>query len=327
MEESFLMSAAGANVLARNFNRSDGLCPSALSGAFPRYCCAAVLLVAMALKTNQLVTDPALGVSSGSRWLQAGLIESECIIAAWLLSGSRQRWCRRVSLVTFAGFGCYSLYLALNGMVSCGCFGRLSVNPWWTSTLDAVLVLLLRRWKPSSAVADRGFESNREHRGRATMLVRNIAAPGIIGLFLAVIAGRGGPRTMIDAESIADQSSVILMPESWIGRRFPLTADIDIGEHLSRGSWTLVFYHHDCPKCREALPRYERLAEKWRHAGLDSEFALIQVPPYVAEVPVTDRSWWHGTLSDRKEWFVTTPAEVKLVDGWVVAASSGNVPQ
>ena len=123
----------------------------------PPFGCAAILIIAATLKTHELVTNPALGVLYGSRWPHAGLIEYECILAGWLLSGFRPAWCRGVSLVSFAGFCCYSLYLALSGTASCGCFGQVRVNPSLTFTLDAGLLVLLWRWRPSLGGASWGF--------------------------------------------------------------------------------------------------------------------------------------------------------------------------
>lgn len=104
---------------------------------------------------------------------------------------------------------------------------------------------------------------------------------------------------------------------------FPLFKDIDLGERLTRGSWIVVFYHHDCPKCEEAIPKYERLARKLKDAGQAIEVALIEVPPYGTFEPIANRNHWRGKLSDRKKWFVLTPSEIKLADGRVTACRPG----
>src|SRR5438270_5056315 len=105
----------------------------------PRFLCAGTLLAAALLKTNQLFTDPGLGLLYGSRWRDAALAEYELALALWLLSGFRLRSARRLALLTFTTFGAYALYLGVSGESSCGCFGKASVNPWWTVALDALL--------------------------------------------------------------------------------------------------------------------------------------------------------------------------------------------
>src|SRR5262245_1148149 len=114
-----------------------------LRRGYVRFTCVIVLVLAAVLKGYQLYADPALGVLYGSRWLQAALVEYEMMLGMWLFSGVALPWARRVTLVTFLGFGCYSLYLGAAGHSSCGCFGQVKVNPWLTLAFDTVMIVLL----------------------------------------------------------------------------------------------------------------------------------------------------------------------------------------
>jgi thiol-disulfide isomerase/thioredoxin len=291
---------------------------AALRGILPRLGCAVILIIAATLKTHQLIANPGLGALYGSRWLQVGLIEYECIVAVWLMSGFRPTWCRGVSLITFAGFGCYSLYLALSGTTSCGCFGQVHVNPWWAFTLDGVLVLLLWQWNPYFVTGSSWrFGAGLAYLGRMPTLFRVAAGLTVLGVPIVAITGWGRGTAATDAESLANQELVVLEPEQWIGKRFPLFEYIDIGEHLATGSWVLVFYHSDCAKCQEATPKYERLAEELKEAGDAVQVALIEVPPYGTMELVANRIRWRGRLTERKEWFIMTPTEVRITDGQV----------
>lgn len=103
---------------------------------------AGVLLVCAAvLKAVELVNEPAVAMLNPvGRFFVAIQIGVELGLGLFVLSGlywSKLRW---LLLILFAGFAGYSLYLALNGAASCGCFGPLRVEPWWTFLLDVAIV-------------------------------------------------------------------------------------------------------------------------------------------------------------------------------------------
>jgi thiol-disulfide isomerase/thioredoxin len=289
---------------------------------FPRFGCATILIFAAAFKTYELVRNPAVGFVYGSRWLQSGLIEYECVLAAWLLSGYRPILCRRVSLVTFMGFGCYSLYLALSGTASCGCFGQLRITPWMAFVLDTVLVMLLWQWNPFLGGGTWRFEDGPLRPQRIPSILRAMASVALVGVPMFAIAAWGRNTAVIDEKSLVNQDVVVLEPDQWVGKRFPLFNYIDIGKSLSTGSWVLVFYRHDCPKCHEAIPKYERLARQLRESGQPVHVALIQIPPYGSLESVASMVCWRGNLDEHKEWFMITPSEVRITDGQVTATSS-----
>jgi hypothetical protein len=68
-------------------------------------------------------------------------IELEITLGVWLLSGWFQRGAWLGALGFFGVLAGVSLYLALIGQRSCGCFGRVPVNPWLTFTLDVWLLM------------------------------------------------------------------------------------------------------------------------------------------------------------------------------------------
>ena len=110
---------------------------------------AAVLLTAAVLKTYELATGPVLGNELlDSRWLLMAVVEFELFFGIWLLSGfyPRQTWA--AAILCFGIFACVPLYKALAGHASCGCFGPVPINPWYTTAFDAAIVLLLLYWRP-----------------------------------------------------------------------------------------------------------------------------------------------------------------------------------
>lgn len=273
-------------------------------GQVPRFLCASVLLVAASLKGYALATDPAHGVLYGSRWLQYVLVEYEVLLAAWLLSGFAQAACRKVALATFAGFGCYALYLAVTGAVSCGCFGAAEMNPWWTFALDCVVFLLVWRWMPTTSVS------------RVTRLAGVVALPIAVGIALAIIVA-AQPRAAIADGITTSGSTVLLEPEKWVGKPFPLFAYIDIGERLRHGSWELLIYRHDCAKCQEAI------ASLATDTASQSSLVLVEIPPFSAKPRSLDNlAFLEGQLENGRRWLVSAPVYVSIDNGRVVSVSS-----
>lgn len=108
-----------------------------------------LLLTAAALKSHGLALDPLAEDSFlSSPRLQIATIQVEVLLGLWLLSG----WMRRVAWVVAIGFfgvmALVSFSLVTEGQESCGCFGRLTVNPWVTLALDVTCVAALAVWRP-----------------------------------------------------------------------------------------------------------------------------------------------------------------------------------
>jgi hypothetical protein len=107
-----------------------------------------LLLAAALLKVNGLATDPVgrIGVF-GSAEFQVAVIEFELFLAAWLLTGLAPMGSWLVAFATFSGFAAVSAYQGWIGQSSCGCFGRLSVSPWYALSIDIIILagLLIAR--------------------------------------------------------------------------------------------------------------------------------------------------------------------------------------
>jgi len=108
-----------------------------------------LLIVAAVLKGHELLTVP---VAGRSIWTSRGFlivqIELELALGLWIVSGIAKRAVWWVVVGCFILFGGISLYKGLTGADSCGCFGRVPVNPWVTLLaidFPALVVLLLYR--------------------------------------------------------------------------------------------------------------------------------------------------------------------------------------
>tara|TARA_R110002167_G_scaffold101723_3_gene264689 strand:+ start:5025 stop:5918 length:894 start_codon:yes stop_codon:yes gene_type:complete len=277
-----------------------------------RYIIGILLLVTAILKAYELSTSPITveGYFS-SRVFLTGFVLFELAFGLVLLSGV---WLRQTWKATFALFGLFagiSLYKGLAGFESCGCFGRFEVDPWWTFTMDVVVLTVLLRWKSH-------WE---KFIPAANCRLR------IVAVFFVLIGGTAGyfmasytPTVMNEKGVIVgDGSFVVLQPEKWVGQPLPIGSAIDVFEQLKHDQCILLLYHHDCSKCQEVLPLYEEIAAK--KLSNISTIALIEVPPYGKLHRHLTNSLLHGRLSDEKDWFVKTPTEIVLEDGIVTKIS------
>jgi hypothetical protein len=103
-----------------------------------------LLLAAAVLKLNGLAIEPVArtGVFSLPEF-QLGLVEIECALATWLLWGISPVASWLSCSLAFALFAAASFYQGWIGQASCGCFGRLSVNPWITFSGDLIALAAL----------------------------------------------------------------------------------------------------------------------------------------------------------------------------------------
>ncbi len=288
-----------------------------------------LLLVTAGLKAHQLATEPILGTSIfDSRWLLMAVVECEIFFGLWLLVGLLPRVTWAAAVTCFASFTCVSLYKALSGAVSCGCFGRVEVNPWITASLDLAIVVTLAIWRPKGQTSRQSFDFLR--------LVKPTSGVLAVWLLLAAPAawamGTYTDTTLSDAGTIVgDGKLIVLEPEKWIGKRFPLlnyieaegrktggSAGLDsLHEKLTKGDCLVLFYHRDCQKCQETIEELPSILKESRTAHV----ALIEMPPYGTGGrlhPPRGISHYQGNLTDAKEWFCQTPLCLKLHDGRTV---------
>jgi hypothetical protein len=292
---------------------------------------AAVLLTAAALKAYQLATEPVAGHGLlDSRWLLMATVEFELLFGIWLLSGSLPKPTWAAALICFSLFACVSLYKGMAGEASCGCWGRVAVSPWWTGIFDLAIVMALLRWQPSAASPLPPGEGKGEGALSAISVVRR--AVGVLAIWLligvpaAVAMGSYTSITLSDAgDIIGDDKIVVLEPEEWVGKRFPLLDYIDIGDKLKDGEWFVILYHYDCPKCQEAI---KKLVHEMLVKGKRTHVALIEVPPYgetQSYISLTEVGFWLGRLSSEREWFVITPTQLQLERGIIVESTIGPI--
>ncbi|HXG09857.1 MAG TPA: MauE/DoxX family redox-associated membrane protein [Gemmataceae bacterium] len=112
------------------------------------------LLSAAGLKIHGLFFDPSAHESIlTSPRIQVATIEIELLLGGWLLSGWWVRAAWAAVLVFFGILASASLYLALVGQTTCGCFGRVAVPPWATVAMDVAVLAALLLCRPRTSHA------------------------------------------------------------------------------------------------------------------------------------------------------------------------------
>jgi len=288
---------------------------------------AALLLIAAALKGWQLLTEP---VANNDIWSYRPFliftVVFELALGLWLLSDLVKKAAWLIALLCFATFAAITLYKGLTGAASCGCFGKIHVNPWITLlTIDLPAVLALLIFHPQLSL--------NLHHPSIKHLLRELITPmpakhhfaAAASLCLIILVGATAILAL-NTPAAVTSSYEVLEPETWVGRKLPILDHIDIGKQLEKGNWLILLYHYDCPDCAEAIPKYEQMA---RNLAGNEDFlriALIEVPPY-GQAPITQKTpCTVGRLAETKEWFITTPAVALLTDAKVAAAWEAKAP-
>lgn len=272
-----------------------------------------LLLTAAVLKGHELLTTPMANADIWSnRNFMIFQVEFELALGIWLLSGLFKRASWLVTLGCFALFCGVTLYKALAGFGSCGCFGNVHVNPWITLfAVDLPAVVLLAIFRPKFEIQrilhiPHWLEPLPKLSVMALVFMIGLSAVAVNSLVLIL-----NEPTMVTAEY------EVLEPATWIGKELPILEHIDIGEQLKTGNWLVVLYHHDCPSCADAIPKIENMARDLEGNEDFLQFAFVEMPPHGLtgnNLVGRDSSCVHGKIDAVKEWLVATPVFLILSD-------------
>jgi hypothetical protein len=269
----------------------------------------AVLMAAALLKGYQLaVTGTASGGLALSTEAWTAWVGFEWVLGSLLVLGLLRRILRPLAVVTFIALAGLSLSQAIEGAKSCGCFGVVPVNPWWTLGFDALAATALLLIRPGPRA--------RSSSSRATAFVGGAIALTAAGIGLAILTG---PHPTWPMPSALMAKSRPLEPQRWVGSPLPLLAEVQPADRLSRGRWIVLLYRKRCPHCIEATPQYIRLAQESAARPDAPRVALLQLPPYeTGDPPGADGPpLWRMRLSDPTPWIGRTPVEIQLDEGRV----------
>jgi hypothetical protein len=255
---------------------------------------AALILFAASFKSYGILA-PRSAQEAGKAIVAVVLLET-ALAAFLLLCDSANAW--RIGILVFAVFTVVAASKWARGDTHCGCFGRLSVSPAISLTIDlaALTALLLLRPDPSFYTA--------AHR-------RLWAGAAVAWLGIAVFLSAAQVNRVVVAEGVlvTDGGYVLLSSEKWIGHELPIL------QHLQRppaglasGAWTVMLLRPGCAHCEDALTR-------WRGQPANGGRLVIQTARGDAPSGAVQ-------LASDKTWLVDTPLFLRLQDGRVAAVSS-----
>ena len=298
-----------------------------------------ILLIAGVLKIQQLLTEPVISDSFWESWAFFVIqVPLELGLGIWLLSGLFRKAAWLLTLISFAGFIGIVLYKAITGAESCGCFGTVKVDPRITLTvIDIPIFLALVFFRP---VGQKFLPP--PWPGAKHFFPVAIGTFIILPVIVAVLIFNKPP--------LETETYEVVNPQEWVKPKVTPAVEqpetkqpvetnepaknewkkleqIDVADELRSGIWVVLFYHFNCPNCKEAIPVYEGIYRSLRGNDEAMRFAFIEIPPYGNEnqqIVPADTKCLSGRLM--KKWFVTTPLVVVLLDGEVLATWEGTAP-
>lgn len=276
-----------------------------------------MFIVAGVLKSNQLLTEPILSKVFWESWAFSVVqVPLELGLGIWLVSGLFRKAAHLIATISFGAFVGLTGYLAITGAESCGCFGKVHVNPWVTfSLIDVPLFLGLLIFRVKGEKFFPPPWPSKKH-------FWSVAIPTVI------ILGILSPSLAMNKQ----EREEIIDPDAWgQTEQWAWLDEIDVAGEISSGIVIVLCYRHDCPNCHEAIPIYNEMALELGVGGQDGDMqmAFIEIPPYgpAEDDPIpADSPCVRGKLSEAEEWLVETPVVVVLQDGEVLKVWEGVAP-
>ncbi|MGC9259437.1 MAG: MauE/DoxX family redox-associated membrane protein [Phycisphaerae bacterium] len=223
-----------------------------------------LLIVAGALSGYNLLR----GAVTSHYFFHTAAVLLELAAGVWFISGKGIYYALRAGILLFLVFISVAAFRGWEGRTDCGCFGPVPMNPWITTTLDGlVLVIFL-------CAASQLPQAVQKARGRPWL-----ASFTALAIISSSIAGRYYLRpAMLHANGrlTGGHGVTLLQPPAWDGRRFPLAAYIPHSSTIMHGRWLAIIYLHTCPVCQHTIAGISRRLEK----SPQHHVALLQLPPY-----------------------------------------------
>jgi thiol-disulfide isomerase/thioredoxin len=288
-----------------------------------------VLIVAAVLKIHQLITEPI--ISKGfweSREFFLIQIPLELGLGIWLVCGLFRKAAWILAVLAFGAFLAVTLQKGLTGQASCGCFGRVKVNPWITlSFIDIPLFLGLVFFRPTGLkLLPPPWPSAAHFFG--------VAVPTFVGFAVLM------PYLFFNKPPDKTDKYVVVKPTEWLTpdrsgesengwKEWSMLKHIDIADYLRENLVIVVLYNTECETCHQAIPLYDKTCRELVGNEDSIRFALVEIPPYADaedDIVPDDTPCLRGRLDSSKRWFMQTPLVVLLTDGSVLKYWEGQAP-
>lgn len=192
----------------------------------------------------------------------------------------------------------------------------MKVSPWLTFTMDVCMVGLLFACKPENRifrvhVLVSELMSERRFRRTVVMVISWLSVAVPVTMMMTSVSEHSLAELGTEFIGSDGRKTTLLEPETWTGKEFPLLPYIEppeVREQLKTGEWTVVLYHHDCPKCKETI---SELVSKGT-----PNVVCIEMPPYGdAILPQGIAVATLATGNGGYDWFVETPCVFPIHSG------------
>lgn len=286
-----------------------------------------ILVLASIAKGYELQTTTLMGGSFFElEWFRIVQVNFELILGLLLLVGWMRRLICKITLILFCIFLPVTAYKIVTGAPSCGCFGRLEIDPRLILCLDIFVILLMVSTEIKSCmptVGPRPFVL--EKKG----ILCVILATSIIFIVTLNIIFMSSRYHAIESknESFGQTGSVVLLnPFTWPNKVFPLLPYMNNSDILHKGRWLVLLHHPDCHICEQVLPNFKRLASELKSTHADVQIAMVSLLPRALddkENLVLIDNIHHLELTNDRAWYAQTPILILLKNGVVTEVLSG----
>lgn len=283
-----------------------------------------VLIVAAGLKIQQLLTEPIISKGFWESW-EFFLIQIplELGLGIWLVCGLFRKAAWMLAVLAFALFIAVTLHKVYIHAESCGCFGRIKVNPWITlSAIDIPLFLMLVIFHP---------------KGSKLLPPPWPKAAHFFGVAIPTFVAFGIIMPVLVFNKPLDKTDKyeVVRPSEWISpaqnhKEWSMLKHIDIADSLRKNLVIVVLYSTECDTCHKAIPLYDQMGRDMAGNEDAIRLAFIEIPPYakdVEDIVPVGTPCLRGRLDSSKKWYIQTPLVVVLQDGVLVKFWEGQTPQ
>jgi hypothetical protein len=288
-----------------------------------------VLIAAAALKIHQLLTEPIISKGFWESW-EFFLIQIplELGLGIWLVCGLFRKAAWVVAVLSFGLFIVVTLQKGIIGAESCGCFGRVKVNPWITlSVIDIPFFLGLVIFRPKGLKLLPPPWPLAKH-------FFGVAIPTfiVIGVIIPVLIFNKPPDKTDKYEVVKPKEWIRKEPlgKNRVSEEWSMLKHIDIADSLRSNIAIVVLYNTGCDTCHDAIPLYDKMGRDMASNRDSIRFAFIEIPPYASEqdnLVSVDTPCLRGRLDSSKNWYIQTPLVVVIRDGLVVKSWEGETPK
>ncbi|MHC4810092.1 MAG: MauE/DoxX family redox-associated membrane protein [Planctomycetota bacterium] len=281
---------------------------------------------------RQSIITPARALDIDLQWLLAVLVSIEFVIAfAMILIPRLARPLAIMVLTLFCGILIHEM---LRGSTSCGCFGSKSPPPAAMLAIDGVLLLAAILLRPA----------------RETFLpgAPRWIVTAVLGLAMTVMSIRvvdpGGEVARMPADADAEPAAgqprnpaPQPLPGYWVSENLgdlvgrpwtdlPLVGFMDLWPSVpAEGDWFLTFYGRTCDECRKLFNEVlvdERFARRTTAIEVPYDTRTLRPDEGTWDLPAVD-GLQMLSLPVGPDWVLTTPLDVRIRDGVIVAISEG----